>query len=247
MQSTFVKALLDPGLPVPVGLTDPEGRVDEKRFAVYRNNVSASLSRVLEAAFPVVRKLVGDDFFAAMAVEFLRAHPPQTRLMMLYGADFAGFLTRFPPVGHLGYLPDVARLEQAIRESYHAADAVPVDPAMLGDLDEGSLLAARFDFAPSLRLVRSAWPIHAIWRANTEAGPAPEPGGEDVVILRPGFDPRPHLLTTGGGDLVAELHAGRTLEVALAAVGAEVDLAAVLTLLLSQGAVAKVRSCKTLR
>ncbi len=240
MQSTFAKALLDPDAATPVGLVDPIGRSDPKRFSVYRNNVASSLTRVLEAAFPVVRKLVGDPFFAAMAGEFLRMHPPQTRMMMLYGADFAGFLATFPPVAHLGYLPDVARLEQAIRESYHAGDVAALDPVALSGLDEQALHLARFEFAPGLRLVRSVWPIHAIWRANAKDGPAPRPGPQDVVVLRPEFDPTPHLLPSGGGALVAGLLAGLTLQDALAAAGPEPDLAGTLTLLLGQSAITKV-------
>ncbi len=240
MQSEFAAALLDPDAAVPLGLVDPSGRPDPKRFSVYRNNVAASLTRVLEAAFPVVRKLVGEAFFAAMAGEFLRTHPPNTRLMMLYGDEFAGFLQRFPPVAHLGYLPDVARLEQAIRESYHAGDAAAVDPADLSGLDEQALLTARIAFAPSLRLVRSSWPIHAIWCANTEGGPAPKPGAQDVVVLRPEFDPKPHLMPPGGGALVAGLQGGMTMQDALDAAPPEVDLTAILTVLISQGAIAKV-------
>ena len=86
----FARALLDPEAEVPWGLTDPEGRPAPKRFSVYRNNVASSLTRALEAAFPTVRKLVGDEFFAAMAGVFLRAHPPQSRMLMLYGDADAG-------------------------------------------------------------------------------------------------------------------------------------------------------------
>lgn len=240
MQTAFSAALLTPDAAVPVGLVDPMGRTDPKRFSVYRNNVAASLTRVLEAGFPVVRRLVGEVFFTAMAGEFIRAHPPKARMMMLYGAEFAPFLARFPPIAHLGYLPDIARLEQAIRESYHAADAVPVDPGILAGLGEQGLPAARFELAPSVRLIRSPWPIHAIWCANAEDGPAPVPGAEDVLILRPQFDPRPHLLPTGGGGLVAGFLAGLPLRDAVEAVGQEVDLAAILTLLLRQGAITKV-------
>ena len=75
-QAQFAQALLDPVAEVPAGLVDPLGRPAPKRFSVYRNNVASSLTRALEAAFPTVRKLVGDEFFAAMAVVFLRSHPP---------------------------------------------------------------------------------------------------------------------------------------------------------------------------
>ncbi len=237
MQAIFAAALLDPDAAVPSGLVDATGRPDAKRFAVYRNNVASSLTRVLEAAFPVVRKLVGAEFFAAMAGEFLRTHPPQTRLMMLYGTEFAKFLEGFGPVAKLGYLPDVARMEQAIRESYHAADAAPVAPQVLARLDGQALLASRLVLAPSLRLIRSGWPVHAIWLANAKDGPPPRPGAQDVVVLRPEFDPKPHLLPPGGGAVIAGLLNGETVDVALSGAGPDADLAAILTVLLTHGAV----------
>ena len=228
----FAAALLDPDRPTPDFVVGPTGQPAPKRFAVYRNTVVVGLTEALATAFPVVRSLVGADFFTAMAGEFLRRHPPKSRLMMLYGDEFAGFLTGFPPVAHLAYLPDMARLEQALRESYHAADAAPIAPEALAAIPEAALLAARVSLAPALRLIRSPWPIHAIWRANSAGGPAPQPGAEDVLVLRPDLDPAPHLLPPGGGALVAALLAGATLAEALAAAGPALDLSAVLTLLL---------------
>jgi Putative DNA-binding domain len=233
MQTQFAAALLDPDAAMPVGLQDPSGRVDAKRFSVYRNNVASSLTSVLEAGFPVVQKLVGEAFFAAMATNFLRNHPPQTRLMMLYGADFADFLQRFSPVAHLGYLPDIARLEQAIRESYHAADHRSVAMNNIAALGDAEILAARFELAPSLRLIRSSWPIHAIWTANTEGGPPPVAVAQDVVVLRRDFDPRPHLLPVGGGAVVEGLLKGQRLS----DTGAEPELLATLSVLLANGAI----------
>jgi len=113
-QSEFAAALLDPGAAVPAGVVDPWGAPAPKRFSVYRNNVASSLVRALEAAFPTVRKLVGDEFFAAMAGAFCLDHPPRSRMLMLYGDALPGWLESFPPVAHLGYLPDVARLDQAM-------------------------------------------------------------------------------------------------------------------------------------
>jgi Putative DNA-binding domain len=236
-QAQFVMALLDPAAAVPAGIVDPEGRPAPKRFSVYRNNVASSLTRALEAAFPTVRKLVGDEFFAAMAVVFLRAHPPTSRMLMLYGAEFPEFLQGFPPASHLGYLPDVARLDQAMRESYHAADSRALDQAGLQRLIGADLAGLRLTLAPSLRLVRSTWPIVSIWAANHDGGPTPRAGAEDALVLRPEFDPSPQAMPAGGGTFVAGLLAGESLGAAVDLAGPGLDLPAVLGQLIAGQAI----------
>jgi len=240
-QDAFAAALLDPDAPLPAGLIDPMGRPALRRFDVYRNNVTLSLIRVLEAGFPATRKLVGDEFFAAMAREFLRAHPPKTRIMMLYGDEFADFIAGFAPAQQLGYLPDVARLEQAIRQSYHAADAAAIDAAPLAQMDEASLLALRFEFAPAVHLLRSDWPIHAIWAANMQDGPKPKMQAEAVIVLRPVYDPAPALLPPHTDQVIWALHAGARLGDALGAATGPIDLVEVLKLLLQGGAITGMR------
>ena len=239
-QDSFVAALLAPDQPVPEGLSDPEGRPAGKRFDVYRNNVAVSLTDALETAFPVVAKLLGEVNFRNIAGVYLRRHPPRSPLMMFYGAEMPAFLAGFPPVAHLGYLPDIARLELALREAYHAADATAIDPARLGALPPDRLMASRVRLAPAVRLIRSPWPVHAIWRFNMEEGtPKPAMMAEDVLVVRPEFDPEPLLLPVGGGAFVAALADGRPFSDAFDAGAAEVpefDLAATLGLLLTHGA-----------
>lgn len=234
-QHAFVAALLDPDLPVPSGLIAPGGAPAGRRFDVYRNNVAGGLTRALEAGFPAVRRLVGEEFFAAMAGVFLRSHPPRDRMLMLYGAEFPAFLGAFQPAAHLGYLSDVARLEQALRESYHAADHQAVDFAAL---PPEALLTRRLKLAPSARLLRSPWPVRAIWAANLRGGSAPVAGAEDVLVLRRGFDPEPHLLPQGGAEFVAALGKGESLSAAMDAAGEVAG--AVLALLVAQGAIAEI-------
>jgi hypothetical protein len=237
MQSAFAAALLDPDAAVPDGLVDPMGRPAPRRFAVYRNNVASSLTRALEAAFPTVQKLVGEAFFSAMAGAFLRAHPPTSRMLMLYGDALPGWLENFPPVAHLGYLPDVARLDQAMRESYHAADSDPLPEGEFQALLGNDIAAKRLRLAPALRLVRSAWPVQSIWAATHDGGPAPVPAAEAALVLRPAFDPRPHRLSAADAAFVQALLDGRTLGQGLDEVGPGADLAAVLSLLISGRAI----------
>ena len=204
-QATFRESVLDPDVPRPKGLSDGEGSPAGRRFDVYRNNVAVSLTEALEAAFPVIRKLVGDANFKLLAGNFLRRHPPSSPLMMYYGLEMPAFVADFEPTKSLGYLPDVARLELALRESYHSADATPVDPARLQALDAETLMAARISLAPSVRLIRSRWPIHAIWRFNMDGGPKPLATADDVLVVRPDLDPEPTLLPPGGGAFVSAL------------------------------------------
>ncbi|MCB2135820.1 MAG: putative DNA-binding domain-containing protein [Rhodobacteraceae bacterium] len=241
-QSEFRAALLDPDRPAPPGVTDPQGRPAGRRFDVYRNNVTVSLTEALRQAFPIVRKLVGEEFFTAMAREFLRAHPPTSPMLMFYGEDMPAFLETFPPVAHLGYLPDIARLEGALRRSYHAADADPVAPEALQALSPDALVTARLTFAPASRLVRSRWPILAIWSANTRGTPAPKAAeAEDVLITRPDYDPEPLRLPQGAAPFVAALMAGETVGAALDA-GGEFDLTATLGLLIGARAIVAVQT-----
>lgn len=237
LETAFAQALLDPEAALPPGIVDPVGRPAPERFAVYRNNVASSLTRALEAGFPTVRLLVGEAFFAATALVFLRAHPPRSRVLMLYGDAFPGFLASFPPVAHLGYLPDVARLDQAMRESYHAADSTTLFEAEFHRLMAQDLTGLRFRLQPALRLIRSDWPLHAIWAANHAGGPAPLPGPQDVVVLRPEFDPAPHRLPPGGGAFIAGLLAGHTLGDSLALAGETHDLTTSLGILIAGRAI----------
>ena len=238
-QTAFRRALLDASAPRPEGLSDGAGAPAGRRFDVYRNNVAVSLTEALETAFPVVAKLVGAANFKLLAGAFLRQHPPSSPLMMFYGAEMPDFLAGFGPTADTRYLPDVARLELALRESYHAADASPVAADVLAAMPPETLVGARLRLAPSARLIRSDWPIHAIWRFNTEPGsPKPQMAAEDVLILRPDFDPLPHPLPPGGGAVVARLMDGATLGEAIE--NEAVDLAALLALLIGQGAITEV-------
>ena len=235
-QSDFRAALLDPKAQRPSGLSDGKGDNAGRRFDVYRNNVAVSLTEALETAFPVVAKLVGTQNFKTLAGAFLRAHPPASPLMMFYGSELPAFIAAFPPTREIGYLPDVARLELALRQSYHAADAQPINPAVLETTPTETLMASRVGLAPSLRLIRSPWPIHAIWRFNIVEGAAkPEMAAEDIAVLRMEFDPEPVLLGPGMADFVETLTNGRALGEAVesASLSPDFDLGRTLALLLA--------------
>jgi hypothetical protein len=163
----------------------PEVRADEldaaARLAVYRHHVFTSLTAVLESTYPVVGRLVDPRFFRYAADRYIRAQPPASPCLFEYGASFPDFLAGFPASRHLAYLPDVARLEWAMNAALHAPDTAPIEPAALRALPAVAL-------HPSVTLLRSPWPIDAIWRAGQpEATEAPvdlQAGGVRLQIWR---------------------------------------------------------------
>lgn len=238
-QSDFRAAVLDAGRPVPAGLRDAGGGAAGARFSVYRNNVIVSLCDALTTAFPLVAKLVGAASFARLANIYVRAHPPSSPLMMFYGAEFPAFLDGFEPLKHYGYLPDCARLDLAMRQSYHAADAPGFDPSVLQQPEEAALRIT-LALAPASRIVRSKWPLHDLWRFNMEPGaPKPRALAQDVLVTRPEFDPQPHPLPQGAADWLDFLHSGMPLGAATDKVLSTTpafDLTASLTLALTSHA-----------
>lgn len=220
-QSEFHGALMDASRPVPQGLTDPEGRPAGKRFDVYRNNVAVSLTRALETGFPVVRKLVGDEFFTAMAGVYLRNHPPSSPVLQTYGDSMPAFLRGFAPAKDLPYLADIARVELARRRAYHAADVPPFDPADLNSLGAAGLNGVHFTFAPATALIRSPHPIWGIWQLNTTPdAPKPEARAENILITRPEFDPVLTPLNAPEAVFVTALMDGQSLSQAVLRCGA---------------------------
>lgn len=243
-QKSFAAALLDPAHPVPDTLRDGQTRPAGRRFNVYRNNVAASLTEAMHVAFPVITKLLGPRNMDGLAGIYLRAHPPASPLMMFYGDAFPAFLEGMEQLRHLGYLPDMARLELALRHAYHAGDASPIAPEALGAMPPETLAETRLGLAPAVSLLRSDWPIFDIWRFNTVDGaPKPRHMAQDVLITRPEFDPVPQLLPPGGAAWVTALLQGRTLgaaQEAAQAAGPDFDLGAALTLLLQGNAITSV-------
>jgi hypothetical protein len=244
-QADFTAAMLDAALPVPEGLIDSTGHPAGRRFNVYRNNVAVSLTEALKTAFPVITKLLGEANMDGLARIYLAAHPPASPLMMFYGEAFPDFLAQMEQLSHLGYLPDVARLELAMRRAYHAADTEALAPEALGALPPEALMQAVLTLAPAVQLVRSPWPVHGIWRFNSEDGASkPEAGAEDVLITRPAYDPVFRLLPPGGAEWIAALAAGQTFGTAFEAAQSAnpgFDLGANLTLLLQDGAITSLK------
>lgn len=188
--------------------------------AVYRRNVFATLQGALEAAYPVVRRLVGEAFFVEAARRYARERPSTSGDLHAFGGDFGDFLEAYPPANALAYLGDVARLEWACHESFHAAEAAPLDRAALGRVPSHRHGEIRFRLHPAVRLLRSAHPVAAIWQAN-QAGRDGEIAGaagpEHVIVWRDGGEVQVATLAPREWDFLDAIARGAPFQAASAA------------------------------
>jgi hypothetical protein len=138
----------------------------QRGVEVYRNNYRGNLHDTLAGAYPVLRRLVGDEFFRLLAKQFIEQHPSRSGNLHRYGCEMAEFLAHFKNTQHLVYLPDLARLEWAYHQAYFAADVPPFDLASLANVSPESYAQLQWRLHPSCTLVTSAYPVAEIWQAH---------------------------------------------------------------------------------
>jgi len=213
MQDEFAEALLSAATPVPLSLKGAAVRRADRRFAVYRNNVAVSLVEAVGERFPVVKRLVGDEFFSAMAHAFVLREPPLSPLLIHYGETFPAFIEAFDAARPLPYLADVARLEYARGLAYHAADVEPLPRAAFAALPAGRIGSARVTLHPSVGIIASRFPVLSIWEVNQDRAvrAVSHWGAEAAVVARPFLEVEMRRLLPGCDEFLLGLQAGSTI------------------------------------
>jgi hypothetical protein len=228
------------------------GRADrleaQPGFAVYRNITPEGLIGALRGNYPVTGEIVGDEAFDALAFDYARRHPPADPILLKYGERFADFLATQPWIDELPYLPDVARVERQWTEAHLAADADALDQADLASIGADGWMALRLPLHPATRVAWLRTPAMTIWQAHRAEGGfetlAPEWRAEGALFTRPGDEVRALPIDAPAHRVLAGLRIGETFGAAAAAATRlypEADVAALLTLFVASGALAKPR------
>jgi len=212
-QEAFADAVRRTDNALPEGVTSHSADQPTRRFNVYRNNFYASLINVLAGRYPVVQRLVGEEFFRAVAKVYVEHEPPRSAMILAYGGGFGDFLAGFPPVADVPYLPDIAGLEWARHTAYHAADATPLGAEDFAGVPAEQVAALRLTLHPSLMVVSSPYPIVSIWETNTfdeEVRPV-SAQAQDAMISRPEMTVEVRQLPPGAAAFIIALESGDTL------------------------------------
>jgi hypothetical protein len=187
LQQAFRGAMLS-GQPEALrGLVEDNGLTGEERVRVYVNNVRLGFRAALAAAFPIILKLGGDDWFTSIAWRYQQTHPCRCGDLQYAGDRFAAYLLADLGDGEYRWFADVARLEWAYQESLVAREDAPLDPASLHAVDEEHFAALNFQPRATVRLVRAETPLLALWRSQQDTDPQPvdlTAGSSHVLLIR---------------------------------------------------------------
>lgn len=238
----FAAGLLDRDAPSPSRLTRPDGSSLIDGYAVHRNGVATGLIGALRAIYPTLERLIGAENFSSLAHLHVTGHPPASPVLHDYGHHLATHIATLEQLVHLPFLADVARVERAWLDAWHAADAPPLSASSLAGLDPATLMEVRLPPHPAARLLQLASSAASLVRIDRAGGdltgfdPAPP---EWALITRPDVTVHIEVLTEAHAAFLAELLSGRTLSDAAEAgltADATMDLPAAMALMIASGA-----------
>lgn len=193
-QAKFAQALFDAKKePQALPLFKGDTQLTEQRFALYRGNLTGTWNKTLTSAYPVLKQLVGEEFFSGLTRAYGKTYPSDNGDLNLFGARFAEFLEGFEHVSDYPYFPDMARLEWALHRAHYAGNGQRIGPADFANLSPEQLDQARLRLNPACSVFRSGWAVVELWQAH-------QPGMEEsfpseLACTNYGLIVRPHWKT----------------------------------------------------
>lgn len=161
-----------------------------QQLQIYHNNILTSLTEALQSIYTNIQRLVGEDFFVATARIYIPNHLPHTGTLIEFASDFAEFLANFEHTKSMDYLVDIAKIDWACHQIYHAKDSHEFDLNQLREIPEDYYEKLIFELNPASCILKSRYPVLRILQLcmNEQDGSAETvdltEGGDNILIIR---------------------------------------------------------------
>ncbi len=144
-----------------------------RQMAIYRNNIRGAHIEALRQIYPVIKKIVGENYFQQMASAYFARQASSCSDLNRYGEAFPSFIDvliqQQTDLQDFKYLADLAVLEWCRHNAYFAEDDSFFDYQTLASLIQKPLCSdIIFYCSYSLHFIRSPYPLDAIYTANTQ-------------------------------------------------------------------------------
>ena len=194
------------------------------RLGAYAGGYPARLEEALSEAFPALHHLLGGPTFHRLVQRYLPAVPAGIYNLNDVGTPLPAWLAGDEIARAMPLAPDLARLELAVQQAFHATLLAPFDPAPLSTWGADDWEQAIVRFQPGVSLVRSPWPVHDVWQARTQPRDTidlvVENRPQDVLVARSGYRVTPAVVAPEQAAVLERLLGGERLGAALSALEA---------------------------
>jgi Putative DNA-binding domain len=153
------------------------------RLSIYANAYFYRLLDVLKEDFPAILAVAGPAQFHNLITGYLVEYPPGEPSLLHAGKYLANYISDTQASDHLPFLADLAQLERALIESFHAPEAPVLDRAAMQSVSPEEWPALRLRFHPSVRLIRASWRVDEIVDAVAQEAEVPAPAAGDFTFV----------------------------------------------------------------
>jgi hypothetical protein len=156
------------------------------RLQVYNGGYFTRLKEVLEIDYKVLLRAMGDHAFFHLALDYVDRHPSRHPNLNLFGKQLPDFIATRRGLANRAFLRDLACLECTMVDAFSAPEFTPLDPSSLAHLTQEQWNDAVLQVNPSVRLLRSSYPVNTYLQAILDDGEPEFPGRETkhLVVYR---------------------------------------------------------------
>jgi hypothetical protein len=154
-----------------------------ERVEIYANAYFYRLLECLGEDFPATLAVLGEDNFAALVKEYLLEHPPTEPSILYAGLYLADFLNDHPFAERWPFIADLARLERAVLDVFHAADAPALGLETLHAVPSEDWPALKLRTHPAVEIVHSEWRIADLLHTVEQGREWTDPEHEEASVL----------------------------------------------------------------
>ncbi|HEU0226064.1 MAG TPA: DNA-binding domain-containing protein [Steroidobacteraceae bacterium] len=212
---------------LPVAAKAPESIVlpsrsltSVERLDIYAHMYYARLLEIMDAEYPVTRRILQPEAFARVAREFLAKNPSRCRTLNRLSARFPDFLAHHLPRGRAsGLAADVARIERAMEDVFDAPLVEPLAAAEIAAIGADEWRHLRLVMNPALRLLVLRYPANDCMNAirGGRKPRLPSPRRTFAMVYRRAFQVYRRDQSPAQFRLLAALESGATLAQAVRA------------------------------
>jgi hypothetical protein len=161
-----------------------------ERLDIYANMHFYRLLDILREDFPATLDVLGDDAFHNLITGYLLEYPPTEPSVQHCGRYLAGYLRGHPLASTKPWLVDLASLERAHLDVFHAADASPLDGVTMKKIAPERWPRLKLRLVPAAKVLALDWNVTKVLDAIAAKQNChrPERGKFFVLVFRFGFD-----------------------------------------------------------